>query len=414
MPWPPALTVIPVHIKITATDVLQTPAVGRVLFDIPYPLRDAPDSVILGPITIIATLNASGEATIELPATNDPDITPVGWTYRVTVDTDVWQQTYRASVPYNTVGTLEFDTMTPAVTPPSLIIYSQVGHTHTDLVSKSLFTAKGDILVATAAGTPARLPVGVNGRVLGANDLTATGLEWIAGGGAATGKYRGIWQPGTVYDAGDTVFYDDGYYGAVNGALANVAPFLMTTFFEGTLNNSTTVDQDDYQFLATFTVSEEVRLEAFVWDKIVQQVSVPHEVRLFDTGFSTATPQASVFTANETATGQQVAPIIADLQPGRTYRGAFLAGAGSEGGYRFQANFFSGGPITVGSLTMSAGGFVTGFAGVPDGSIGNPTTYYVGLSPRWKQPNANWVLLGRRDPVIIGNARAFVAPAVPS
>lgn len=42
------------------------------------------------------------------------------------------------------------------------------------------YTAKGDILAATAAGTPAALTVGANGRVLYANSACATGLCWGA------------------------------------------------------------------------------------------------------------------------------------------------------------------------------------------------------------------------------------------
>jgi hypothetical protein len=45
-------------------------------------------------------------------------------------------------------------------------------------IDKSLFDAKGDILVATAADTPGKLTVGANGYVLQANSATATGLEW--------------------------------------------------------------------------------------------------------------------------------------------------------------------------------------------------------------------------------------------
>jgi len=45
-------------------------------------------------------------------------------------------------------------------------------------IDKTLFDAKGDILVATAADTPGKLTVGTNGYVLKANSATATGLEW--------------------------------------------------------------------------------------------------------------------------------------------------------------------------------------------------------------------------------------------
>jgi hypothetical protein len=45
-------------------------------------------------------------------------------------------------------------------------------------IDKALFDAKGDILVATAADTPGKLTVGVDGYYLKANSGTATGLEW--------------------------------------------------------------------------------------------------------------------------------------------------------------------------------------------------------------------------------------------
>jgi hypothetical protein len=47
-------------------------------------------------------------------------------------------------------------------------------------IDKALFDAKGDILVATAADTPGKLTVGIDGYFLKANSGTATGLEWAA------------------------------------------------------------------------------------------------------------------------------------------------------------------------------------------------------------------------------------------
>jgi hypothetical protein len=45
-------------------------------------------------------------------------------------------------------------------------------------ISNTLFDAKGDILVATAADTPGKLTVGTNGYFLKADSSTATGLVW--------------------------------------------------------------------------------------------------------------------------------------------------------------------------------------------------------------------------------------------
>jgi hypothetical protein len=49
-----------------------------------------------------------------------------------------------------------------------------------DSIARSLFDAKGDILVATSADTPGKLALGTNGYFLKANSSTSTGLEWAA------------------------------------------------------------------------------------------------------------------------------------------------------------------------------------------------------------------------------------------
>jgi hypothetical protein len=67
-----------------------------------------------------------------------------------------------------------------------------------DSIARSLFDAKGDILVATSADTPGKLPVGTNGYFLKADSSTATGLAW---GAVVTNPLTG-----TGGDPGDTIF----------------------------------------------------------------------------------------------------------------------------------------------------------------------------------------------------------------
>ena len=63
------------------------------------------------------------------------------------------------------------------------------GHGHPDYITQAtavnptIIDAKGDIITATAADTPARLAVGANNTVLTADSSTATGLKWAAAAG---------------------------------------------------------------------------------------------------------------------------------------------------------------------------------------------------------------------------------------
>lgn len=52
-------------------------------------------------------------------------------------------------------------------------------------IQPTIVDAKGDIIAATAADTPARLAVGANDTVLTADSSTATGLKWAAAASAS-------------------------------------------------------------------------------------------------------------------------------------------------------------------------------------------------------------------------------------
>jgi hypothetical protein len=64
--------------------------------------------------------------------------------------------------------------------------FSWVAQDDSNAIQNAIVDAKGDLIAATAADTPARLAVGANDTVLTADSSTATGLKWAApasGGG---------------------------------------------------------------------------------------------------------------------------------------------------------------------------------------------------------------------------------------
>lgn len=81
MAFPPTLTLVSVH---AAFDVPPGGgAGGTVTFNADRPLQGGADNSIVPPFSVTAVLDADGEFTAQLPATDDPQWSPSGWAYRV-------------------------------------------------------------------------------------------------------------------------------------------------------------------------------------------------------------------------------------------------------------------------------------------------------------------------------------------
>lgn len=76
-----------------------------------------------------------------------------------------------------------------------------VAQDDSNAIQNTIVDAKGDIITATAADVPARLPIGSNGQVLKVNTATSTGLEWAT-------DNSGMTNPMTT--TGDTIYSSSG------------------------------------------------------------------------------------------------------------------------------------------------------------------------------------------------------------
>ena len=65
--------------------------------------------------------------------------------------------------------------------------FSWVAQDDSNAIQNAIVDAKGDLIGATAADTPARLAVGTNGQILTADSTAATGLAWATPASSASG-----------------------------------------------------------------------------------------------------------------------------------------------------------------------------------------------------------------------------------
>lgn len=93
-------------------DFEGNPIEGQIRFTLSGVLRNGIDDQIVAPSSIVVPLN-QGSFTVTLPATNDPDIVPNPFEYMVE-ESFPGGRTYSISLPYNTVGTLNLNDISPS------------------------------------------------------------------------------------------------------------------------------------------------------------------------------------------------------------------------------------------------------------------------------------------------------------
>ena len=99
--------------------------------------------------------------------------------------------------------------------------FTWVAADDTNAIQNTIVDAKGDLIAASAADTPARLAVGNNGETLVADSSTSTGLRYQTGvnlNGIINGAMD-IWQRGTSFISDGNYFYTADRWSAFRAAL---------------------------------------------------------------------------------------------------------------------------------------------------------------------------------------------------
>lgn len=131
MAYPPSLDIITVTGAFIDGET-GAPASGSVTFTSLYLLQGGTDDAFVSPVEKTVLLDAAGEFSVALPATDDPQWVPQGYTYRVAVSLDGgYTRVWRIPLPYTTVGgTVDLADITPAEPVPAVTTYvlaSRVG-----------------------------------------------------------------------------------------------------------------------------------------------------------------------------------------------------------------------------------------------------------------------------------------------
>jgi hypothetical protein len=105
-------------------------------------------------------------------------------------------------------------------------------------IQPTIFDAKGDLIVATAADTPARLAVGSANQVLTVDSSTATGLKWAtpAGGGKVLQVVSTYSTTSTSESAGN---YTDYISVSITPAATTSKVLILATIYCKTLADNT-------------------------------------------------------------------------------------------------------------------------------------------------------------------------------
>jgi hypothetical protein len=97
-------------------------------------------------------------------------------------------------------------------------------------IQNTIVDAKGDLIAATAADTPARLAVGTNGHVLTADSTAATGIKWAApaGGGKVLQVVQSAYSTAVTTTSG--TYVNSGFTVSITPSSSTSKVLIMTSF----------------------------------------------------------------------------------------------------------------------------------------------------------------------------------------
>ena len=130
--------------------------------------------------------------------------------------------------------------------------YTWVTTDDANAIQNAIVDAKGDLITATAADTPARLAVGTNGQTLVADSSTATGLKWAtASGGGKVLQVVSTYSTTSTSESAGT--YTDYISASITPATTGSRILVLATIYNKTLADATGAGGTTFNIVRTAT-----------------------------------------------------------------------------------------------------------------------------------------------------------------
>lgn len=189
MPLPGNLTTVTVTGKYL--DASGAPVRGSVTFSLDTPLLNAGASTVIIETDYTVALDAQGAFAVALPATNDPDVSPTGWTWTLTPNFD-GADPLTFSLPTNLGPVIDITVLAPALPNPSqtfsYVLTSAVGApSGVAPLDSSGFLPAARIGTRTVAASKIDSGAATNGQALVADG--SGGATWGAAAGSGGGGF---------------------------------------------------------------------------------------------------------------------------------------------------------------------------------------------------------------------------------
>jgi hypothetical protein len=191
--------------------------------------------------------------------------------------------------------------------------FSWVAQDDSNAIQNAIIDAKGDLIVGTAADTPARLAVGTNGHVLTADSTTASGVKWAAaaGGGKVLQVVSGTTTTGATVTS-NTTYLDTNLTATITPSATSSKILVMTS--QGLFKEAQTNSAINYRLLRGSTTIVDIVNAGILFQDTALRLGVLQSLVYLDSPNTTSATTYKTQFKNYLSGGTAVAQ--PDSQPG--------------------------------------------------------------------------------------------------